>query len=96
MDLLSLARNVAFALVLFLIAASVSYADLPLAGRLEEYIAFVLTTDFDYERWVEQASGTTLLAGLARWRSALPWLGGGEAEERVPASAPPGPVESQR
>lgn len=96
MDLWQFLRNLALAVVLFLIAASVGYADLPLADRLEEYIAFVLTTDFEYQVWLERAEGTPLLAGLARWVSALSWLGENRAEEAAPAGAGAGDGGSVR
>jgi len=62
-------KNLLFALVLFLIASSIDQADLPLANRLEEYVAFVLTTDFDYRRWIEEAKALDLIP----WEFEMPW-----------------------
>lgn len=79
MDWPRFGKNLLFAAVLFLIVSSIDEADLPLANRMEEYIAFVLTTDFDYRRWFEEAKSLDLLS----WDLELPWSrrpeGGGSA-----------------
>lgn len=69
MDWARFGKNLLFAAVLFLIAASVDQADLPLANRLEEYIAFVLTTDFDHRRWIERARALDFFP----WEFEAPW-----------------------
>lgn len=48
-------KNTLFAFILLLIIASVDRAGLPMTQRVEEYIAFVLTTDFTHEALSEQA-----------------------------------------
>ncbi len=71
MDWARFGKNLLFALVLFLIASSIDQADLPLANRLEEYVAFVLTTDFDYRRWIEEAKALDLIP--IPWEFEAPW-----------------------
>ncbi len=77
-------RNLLFALILLMIVGSISYADLPLTQRVEEYIAFVLTTDFDYEAWIASAGGQDFLARMSAWRDRVPWLGDDGATEVAP------------
>lgn len=74
MNLIGFVRNVVFALVFFVIAASISYVDLPLTNRMEEYIAFVLTTDFDVEAWIAKAEQTRVWSDLSQWWAWIPWL----------------------
>lgn len=63
MNLLRFARNVLFALILFLVAALAAWAELPAAERLEEYIAFVLTTDLDVQPLIDMGHRLWLSAG---------------------------------
>lgn len=83
MDWSRFGKNALFAAVLFLIVSSIDRADLPLTNRMEEYIAFVLTTDFDYRRWLEEAKALDLLP----WELALPWSRGTAEGGSVPAGA---------
>lgn len=78
MDWSRFGKNLLFAAVLFLVVSSIDVADLPLTNRMEEYIAFVLTTDFDYRRWLEEAK----LLDLLSWDLEAPWTqrtGGGRS-----------------
>lgn len=92
MNLVAFGRNLLFALVLLLIVGSISYADLPLTNRLEEYIAFVLTTDFDYEAWIANAGGRDFLDEIAQWRARIPWFGGEGTADAIPV----GPADPAR
>lgn len=88
MDLARFAKNVLFALLLFLVSWSIAWADWPITQRLEEYIAFVLTTDVDIRPWFEAsrapgAAGDGWLAGswLGRWAERFAGVpAGGPAE----------------
>lgn len=85
MDLSRLGRNLLFALVIFVIIGSIGHADLPATQRVEEYVAYVLTTDFDYERWLDAARASSWLPEGLDWGRWWPWRGGAEA----PAGASP-------
>ncbi|OUN00534.1 MAG: hypothetical protein BAA04_04130 [Firmicutes bacterium ZCTH02-B6] len=64
-------RNGLFALILLLLAATIVEANLPFTRGVEEYLVFVLTTDFDYQPWIEQLRARLAGADLS-W---LPVLG---------------------
>lgn len=90
MDLVRFGKNVLFALALLAIIAAINEADLPATQRLEEYIAFVLTTELEYGPLVELGQNFTLFgegAGFrnwwGRWRDDVP---------AVPAGAPAEPL----
>ncbi|HEY8418261.1 MAG TPA: hypothetical protein VIK93_09540 [Limnochordales bacterium] len=65
-------RNVLFAVILLLLVATLQEAQLPFTQRVEEYLAFVLTTDFDYQPWLDYLQARLELPDLS-W---LPVLGG--------------------
>lgn len=65
-------RNVLFAVILLLLVATLQEARLPFTQRVEEYLAFVLTTDFDYQPWLDYLQSQLALPDLS-W---LPGLGG--------------------
>lgn len=89
----SFARNVIFSVVLLLIIGSVSYVNLPLTDRFEEYVAFVLTTDFDYEVWVEKAAGPDLFQRFSQMWTWIPWFN----DDPWPGEAVPvGPADGTR
>jgi len=46
------ARNGLVAVILLLLVATVEEADLPFTHGVEEYLVFVLTTEFDYGPWL--------------------------------------------
>lgn len=58
-------RNLLFALILLLVMVTLDEANLPLTQRLEEYVAFVLTTDFDH--------GTLLARARSGWGWPAEW-----------------------
>lgn len=64
-------RNGLFALILLLLAATIVEANLPFTQGVEEYLAFVLSTDFDYEPWLEHLRARLVGSDLS-W---LPVLG---------------------
>jgi len=74
-DLVRFGKNVLFALILFIVVAAASRANFPLAQRFEEYVAFVLTTDLDYEPLLE--IGSRLRSSGDGW-SIGAWLGSWE------------------
>lgn len=53
MRLTTFVRNVLFALVLLLLVATIGEADFAFTRGIQEYIAFVLTTDYDYKPWLD-------------------------------------------
>lgn len=53
MRLSTFVRNMTFALVLLLLVATVVEADFSITHGVRDYIAFVLTTDYDYRSWLE-------------------------------------------
>lgn len=61
-------RNVIAAIVLLIVVSSVSYAGLPVTQRIEEYIAFVLTTDFETDMFADQAQQ------VAAWAEGISWV----------------------
>jgi len=77
----NLARNATFALVLLLLAATVAEADLSTAREVREYIVFVLTTDYDYRRWLDTVR--TRVGWPEPWRPLL-----GTGQENPPPDAP--------
>lgn len=91
-ELMGFVRNIVFSLIILLIAGSISYVNLPLTDRFEEYVAFVLTTDFDYEAWGEKVGGSDLFTRIAQWRTSLPWFGDGWEADGIPV----GPADRSR
>lgn len=90
MDLIRFGKNLLFALVLFLILASIHRVDWPVTQRFEEYVTFVLTTEFEYDPLVELTRNFTFLGGqggmsgwLGRWRE--------RSEPALPAGGPADP-----
>ncbi|MFS8665751.1 MAG: hypothetical protein LOD84_08780 [Limnochordales bacterium] len=65
-------RNVLMALILLLLVAAIEEANLPFTQGVQEYLAFVLTTDFDYEPWLEYVQAQLAWPDLS-W---VPVLGG--------------------
>lgn len=61
-------RNSIIAIALLVIVSSVSYAGLPVTQRMEEYIAFVLTTDFEPDILADQAQQ------VATWAEGFSWV----------------------
>lgn len=61
------AKNIVFSLVVFVLVAVMHHAGLPMTQRIEEYIGFVVSTDYTHEELAEQA------AVYSRWREGLTW-----------------------
>lgn len=60
-------KNSVIAVVLLIVVSALSYAGLPVTQRMEEYIAFVLTTDFETDILAEQAQQ------VAAWADDFSW-----------------------
>ncbi len=75
MDLVRFGKNLLFALVLFLILASIHRVDWPVTQRFEEYITFVLTTEYVYDPLVQLTQRFTIWDGGGGVRGG--WTGGG-------------------
>ena len=60
-------RNTVIAVVLLVVVSAVSYTGLPVTQRLEEYIVFVLTTDFETDMFAAQAEQ------VAAWAEDFSW-----------------------
>jgi len=89
-DLVRFGKNLLFAAVLFLILASIHQVDWPVTQRFEEYVAFVLTTEYAYDPLVQLTRRFAVWEGsggvrgwLERWR--------GLGETAVPAGGPADP-----
>lgn len=61
-------RNSMIAVALLVVVTSMSKAGLPVTHRMEEYIAFVLTTDFEHELLTDQANQ------VASWAEGFGWV----------------------
>lgn len=61
----TLVRNVTVAVVLLLLVATVVEADFSITHGVRDYIAFVLTTDYDYRPWLETVRERVLSADLS-------------------------------
>jgi len=83
----ALVRNGLFSLILLLLVATVHEANLPVTQALEEYLAFVLTTDFDYRPWLAGIAARLELPDLP----AFPVFGGspGAPADPTPLSDDP-------
>lgn len=68
MDPVRFGKNLLMALVLLGVIAVLHQSDLPATQRLEEYIAFVVTTDWDYAPLVEVSQS------LGAWMPGDGWL----------------------
>ena len=87
LDLTRFGRNVLFSVVILVVVYSISRADLPMTHRVEEYIAYVLSTEFDYSEWLGDGEREGIRGTLARLRSWAPWLSGDAGEiPAVPAT----------
>lgn len=53
MRLTTFVRNLMFSLILLLLVATINEADVSFTRDIREYIAFVLTTDYDYKPWLD-------------------------------------------
>lgn len=60
-------KNAIIAVALLIVVVAVSKAGLPVTHRMEEYIAFVLTTDFEHEMLEDQANQVSNWAGEIGW-----------------------------
>jgi len=84
-DATRLGRNLLFSIVILAAVVAMSKAELPTTQRAEEYIAFVLSTEFDFAGWLAENGGDGLLARLAGWTDRFARLEGGGRE---PAASP--------
>lgn len=76
MSVVRIGKNILFALAILLIVGSIDEANLPYTQRIEEYIAFVLTTDFEYETYAERLSQWDPWGDWDfEWRRWVPWRG---------------------
>ncbi|MBO8141856.1 MAG: hypothetical protein H0Z37_06745 [Firmicutes bacterium] len=77
----ALFRNGLFAIILLLLVVTLEAADLPFTEGVEEYVTFVLTTDFDYRPWLAELRSRIPLPDVAGfgWLDASPDGPSGEA-----------------
>jgi hypothetical protein len=90
-DLVRFGKNLLFAVVLFLILASIHRVDWPVTQRFEEYITFVLTTEYVYDPLVQLTQRFTIWDGGGGVRGWLDrWRGFGETVFPAGGLADPG------
>lgn len=94
MDLIRFGKNLLMAMVLLAVVVVLHESKLPATRRLEEYIAFVVTTDLEYRPLVEMSrsfnplgEGVDVGGWWQRWRESFP---------AAPASTSPGSPASSR